>query len=246
VFPIGIDVGDGADEAEEAAQAEVVKRMTDSLMGRTLMIGVDRPRLQQGLVERFHAYQHFLETYPDMLGRITYMQIAPLSRSDVRAYVEIRKRWSRPRAHQRALRRHGLDADPLSQSQLSARDADGVAARLERRPVTPLRDGMNLVAKEYVAAQSAEDPGVLNPVESGGGGVRADGRAAGQSVRHSRGEPGDPGGADDVVTGASRASRRDAAGSQAQRHRHLDAPLRRSAGTGAAAENARVRVVRNH
>ena len=85
VFPIGVDVNSVQAEAVEASQAEVVKRMTDSLMGRVLMIGVDRLDYSKGLVERFHAYQQFLETYPDNLGRITYIQIAPLSRSDVRA-----------------------------------------------------------------------------------------------------------------------------------------------------------------
>jgi trehalose 6-phosphate synthase len=162
VFPIGVDVATVQDEAMEATDASVVKRMTDSLMGRTLMIGVDRLDYSKGLVERFHAYQHFLETYPDMLGRITYMQIAPLSRSDVRAYAEIRQALE-----QAAGRTNGrfADTDWTPIRYLNRNFPHPTLMGLLRASnvgiVTPLRDGMNLVAKEYVAAQSAEDPGVL-------------------------------------------------------------------------------------
>jgi trehalose 6-phosphate synthase len=162
VFPIGIDVNSAQSEAEEAGQAEVVRRMTDSLMGRTLMIGVDRLDYSKGLVERFQAYQQFLETYPDNLGRITYMQIAPLSRSDVRAYAEIREALE-----QAAGRTNGRFADtdwtPIRYLNRNFPHATlmGLLRASNVGIVTPLRDGMNLVAKEYVAAQSAEDPGVL-------------------------------------------------------------------------------------
>jgi trehalose 6-phosphate synthase len=162
VFPIGIDVTAVESEAVEAMQAEVVKRMTDSLMGRVLMIGVDRLDYSKGLVERFHAYQQFLETYPDNLGRITYMQIAPLSRTDVRAYSEIRQALE-----QAAGRTNGRFADtdwtPIRYLNRNFPHATlmGLLRAANVGIVTPLRDGMNLVAKEYVAAQNGEDPGVL-------------------------------------------------------------------------------------
>jgi trehalose 6-phosphate synthase len=162
VFPIGIDVASVEEEAEESSQAEVVKRMTDSLMGRVLMIGVDRLDYSKGLVERFQAYQQFLEAYPDNLGRITYLQIAPLSRSDVRAYAEIRQALE-----QAAGRTNGRFADtdwtPIRYLNRNFPHATlmGLLRASNVGIVTPLRDGMNLVAKEYVAAQNAEDPGVL-------------------------------------------------------------------------------------
>jgi trehalose 6-phosphate synthase len=162
VFPIGIDVDSVQAEAHEASQAEVVKRMTDSLMGRALMIGVDRLDYSKGLVERFQAYQQFLEGYPDNLGRITYLQIAPLSRSDVRAYVEIRQALE-----QAAGRTNGRFADtdwtPIRYLNRNFPHATlmGLLRAANVGIVTPLRDGMNLVAKEYIAAQNAEDPGVL-------------------------------------------------------------------------------------
>jgi trehalose 6-phosphate synthase len=162
VFPIGIDVASVVSEAEEASQAQVVKRMTDSLMGRVLMIGVDRLDYSKGLVERFQAYQQFLETYPDNLGRITYLQIAPLSRTDVRAYSEIRQALE-----QATGRTNGRFADtdwtPIRYLNRNFPHATlmGLLRAANVGLVTPLRDGMNLVAKEYVAAQNPEDPGVL-------------------------------------------------------------------------------------
>jgi trehalose 6-phosphate synthase len=162
VFPIGIDVASVVSEAAEAAQAEVVKRMTDSLMGRSLMIGVDRLDYSKGLVERFQSYQDFLETFPDNLGRITYLQIAPLSRTDVRAYSEIRQALE-----QAAGRTNGRFADtdwtPIRYLNRNFPHATlmGLLRAANVGIVTPLRDGMNLVAKEYVAAQNPEDPGVL-------------------------------------------------------------------------------------
>jgi trehalose 6-phosphate synthase len=150
------------DEAATAIDSEVVRRMTDSLMGRSLMMGVDRLDYSKGLVERFSAYQHFLETYPENLGRITYIQIAPLSRTDVRAYVEIRQSLE-----QAAGRTNGRFADtdwtPIRYLNRNFPHATlmGFLRAAKVGLVTPLRDGMNLVAKEFVAAQDPTDPGVL-------------------------------------------------------------------------------------
>src|SRR6187397_625949 len=162
VFPIGIDVASVVSEAVEASQAEVVKRMTDSLMGRVLMIGVDRLDYSKGLVERFQSYQQFLESFPDNLGRITYLQIAPLSRTDVRAYSEIRQQLE-----QTTGRTNGrfADTDWTPIRYLNRNFQHDVLMGFMRSAqvgiVTPVRDGMNLVAKEFVAAQDSADPGVL-------------------------------------------------------------------------------------
>jgi len=162
VFPIGIDVAAVETEAAETIQSETVRRMTDSLMGRQLMMGVDRLDYSKGLVERFSAYQQFLETYPENLGRITYIQIAPLSRTDVRAYAEIRQSLE-----QAAGRTNGRFADtdwtPIRYLNRNFPHATlmGFVRAAKVGLVTPLRDGMNLVAKEFVAAQDPDDPGVL-------------------------------------------------------------------------------------
>ncbi|HEY5810693.1 MAG TPA: trehalose-6-phosphate synthase, partial [Povalibacter sp.] len=162
VFPIGVDVNSVHTEAMEAMSSDVVRRMYDSLMGRQLMIGVDRLDYSKGLVERFSAYRHFLETYPENSGRITYLQIAPLSRADVRAYVEIRQSLEQA-AGQTNGRFADTDWTPIRY--LNRNFPHPMLMGLLRSAnvgiVTPLRDGMNLVAKEFVAAQNPEDPGVL-------------------------------------------------------------------------------------
>ena len=162
VFPIGVDPDAVQREAEEAAASEIVSRMVESLMGRSLMMGVDRLDYSKGLVERFAAYQHFLEEYPENLGNITYLQIAPLSRSDIRAYAEIRQSLE-----QAAGRTNGRFADtdwtPIRYLNRNFPHASlmGSLRVSDVGLVTPLRDGMNLVAKEFVAAQDPDDPGVL-------------------------------------------------------------------------------------
>jgi trehalose 6-phosphate synthase len=162
VFPIGVDVAAIQASAKAAQDTEVVRRMIDSLMGRKLMLGVDRLDYSKGLVQRFAAYQHFLETYPDNVGHITYIQLAPLSRSDVRAYAEIRRQLERE-----AGRTNGrfADTDWTPIRYLNRNFPHGTLMGFLRAAnvglVTPLRDGMNLVAKEFVAAQDPTDPGVL-------------------------------------------------------------------------------------
>lgn len=162
VFPIGVDVAAIEAAAAEAAQGEAIRRMSASLQGRKLMVGVDRLDYSKGLIERFAAYQSFLETYPENLGRITFMQIAPLSRTDVRAYAEIRQALE-----QSAGRINGRFADadwtPIRYLNRNIPHGDlmGYLRAAQVALVTPARDGMNLVAKEFVAAQDPADPGVL-------------------------------------------------------------------------------------
>jgi trehalose 6-phosphate synthase len=126
------------------------------------MLGVDRLDYSKGLVERFTAYQQFLDTFSENVGRITYIQIAPLSRTDVRAYADIRK--SLEQVAGRTNGRFG-DTDWTPIRYLNRNFPHGTLMGFLRATnvalVTPLRDGMNLVAKEFVAAQDATDPGVL-------------------------------------------------------------------------------------
>lgn len=162
VFPIGVDVDAIQQQAMAARHSEGVRRMLDSLLGRKLLIGVDRLDYSKGLVERFAAYERFLETFPDNCGRITYLQIAPLSRKDVEAYGEIRRALE-----QATGRTNGRFADadwtPIRYLNRDFPHATlmGFLRAAHVGVVTPLRDGMNLVAKEFVAAQDPDDPGVL-------------------------------------------------------------------------------------
>ena len=160
--PIGIDFESFVETVSLPAARYARYRAGQSASGRDMIIGVDRLDYSKGLEERFLGYERFLRNRPDQHGEIFLLQIAPPSREDVQSYQQIRA---------------SLDA-------LSGRingefaDFDWVPIRYVNRGyprdqlagiyraakvglVTPLRDGMNLVAKEYVAAQDPEDPGVL-------------------------------------------------------------------------------------
>lgn len=162
VFPIGVDVDALQALAIEAQHHETVKRTMTSLLGRKLLIGVDRLDYSKGLVERFQAYERLLETHPENRNRMTLLQIAPLSRTDVRAYAQMRRALEQSAG--RINGRFGeADWTPIRylnrnypQSLLM-----GFCRAAQVGVVTPVRDGMNLVAKEFVAAQDPADPGVL-------------------------------------------------------------------------------------
>ena len=162
VYPIGVDVDAIQREATESLVSEPVKRMIAGMLGRKLMIGVDRLDYSKGLVERFKAYERFLETHPENQNRVSFLQIAPLSRSDVRAYAEIRRDLE-----QTTGRTNGrfADTDWTPIRYLNRNFPHDVLMGFMRSAligiVTPVRDGMNLVAKEFVAAQDPADPGVL-------------------------------------------------------------------------------------
>jgi trehalose 6-phosphate synthase len=162
VYPIGVDVDAIQREAVDSQGTEACKRMVAGLLGRRLMIGVDRLDYSKGLVERFKAYERFLETHPENQNRVTFLQIAPLSRSDVRAYAEIRRDLE-----QTTGRTNGrfADTDWTPIRYLNRNFPHDVLMGFMRSAligiVTPVRDGMNLVAKEFVAAQDPADPGVL-------------------------------------------------------------------------------------
>jgi trehalose 6-phosphate synthase len=162
VFPIGVDVEAIQREAIESQASDSVKKMIAGLLGRRLMIGVDRLDYSKGLVERFKAYERFLETHPENQNRVSFLQIAPLSRSDVRAYAEIRRDLE-----QTTGRTNGrfADTDWTPIRYLNRNFPHDVLMGYMRSAligiVTPVRDGMNLVAKEFVAAQDPADPGVL-------------------------------------------------------------------------------------
>jgi trehalose 6-phosphate synthase len=162
VFPIGVDPPAIQREALAALESEQSRRMKAGLLGRRLMIGVDRLDYSKGLVHRFRAYEQFLESYPDHQNRVTFLQIAPLSRMDVRAYSQIRHDLEQVTG-----RTNGrfADTDWTPIRYLNRNFPHDVLMSFLRTAhvgiVTPLRDGMNLVAKEFVAAQDPADPGVL-------------------------------------------------------------------------------------
>lgn len=162
-FPISIDAEAFAEEARVAEKNIVVKRMRASLEGRELIIGVDRLDYSKGIKQRIEAFSTFLEHSPQAArSRVTMLQITPKSRSEVPEYAKIQRELAEQVGHVNG-KWGDVDWTPLryvnkamSQSALA-----GLYRMARVGLVTPLRDGMNLVAKEYVAAQSPENPGVL-------------------------------------------------------------------------------------
>jgi trehalose 6-phosphate synthase len=161
-FPISIDTGSMETLARQAAGTVQVRRLRESLVGRDLIIGVDRLDYSKGLPQRFEAFQSLLDMHPDLLGKVSFMQIAPPSRADVPEYAAIRRELETASGSING-RFADFDWVPIRYLNTSfSRKALAGFFRVARIGlVTPLRDGMNLVAKEYVASQDPEDPGVL-------------------------------------------------------------------------------------
>lgn len=162
VFPIGIDVATVSSQAADADGSRHMRRLRQSLIDRALMLGVDRLDYSKGLTARFHAYSHLLETHRETRGRTVLIQISPPSRSEVPEYQEIRKSLA-ALAGQINSRYGEFDWTPLRyiNKSFSHPILTGFFRASRIALVTPLRDGMNLVAKEYVASQPPHDPGVL-------------------------------------------------------------------------------------
>ena len=160
--PIGIDTEAFIAASKTEKARFTCWRMEQSATGREMIVGVDRLDYSKGLQERFLGYERFLAAHPDQHGEVFLLQIAPPSRSDVQSYQEIRSSLDAMSG-----RINGAFADidwvPVRYvNQGYGRDElAGIYRAARIGLVTPLRDGMNLVAKEYVAAQDPNDPGVL-------------------------------------------------------------------------------------
>jgi trehalose 6-phosphate synthase len=126
------------------------------------MIGVDRLDYSKGITLRLEAYERFLAAHPQWHGKITYLQITPKSRSQIREYADMERGVSGMAGRINGAFATAAWAPVRYVNRAYSRTALAGLYRTARAGlVTPLRDGMNLVAKEYVAAQDAADPGVL-------------------------------------------------------------------------------------
>jgi trehalose 6-phosphate synthase len=162
VFPISVDVDGIAQASLKAAASVPVRRMREGLAGRQLIIGADRLDYSKGLLERFEAYRRFLEEHPEQMGNVTYLQIAPLGRMDVKGYARIRT-YLEQSAGRTNGRFANADWTPIRYLNRNFPHTTlmGFLRCAQVCLVTPVRDGMNLVAKEFIAAQDPADPGVL-------------------------------------------------------------------------------------
>jgi trehalose 6-phosphate synthase len=162
VFPIGIDPEKFAAQAAKAVSHPDVSRLRRSLNGEKLAIGVDRLDYSKGLVNRIEAFDRMWTMYPALARTVSLLQIATPSRGAIEAYGNLQNELAKLVSDVNG--RHGeVDWTPIRY--LNKGFSQQVLAGLYRTAqvgvVTPLHDGMNLVAKEYVAAQNPSDPGVL-------------------------------------------------------------------------------------
>jgi trehalose 6-phosphate synthase len=162
VFPVGIETPALQRLARRAVHSSFVRNVVQSLAGRDMIIGVDRLDYSKGIALRMAAFDRFLASHRDWLGKVTYLQVAPKSRSDIPEYTDMECEID-----ETAGRINGMYGEaswtpiryvnrPHSRTALA-----GLYHAARAALVTPLRDGMNLVAKEYVACQDAANPGVL-------------------------------------------------------------------------------------
>ena len=161
-FPIGINPIEFGTQAKENVFAPEVQRLHASLRGRKLILGIDRLDYSKGIPERIKGYEAFLNHYPQHGDKTVMVQITPVSRAGVASYRRLRRQLDEMSGHINAM--HGnFDWSPLRYlTQSVPREIlAGFHRTADMALVTPLRDGMNLVAKEFVAAQDPEDPGVL-------------------------------------------------------------------------------------
>jgi trehalose 6-phosphate synthase len=161
-LPIGIDADAFGRMAQAAISDPAVVEILASLNGRDMILGIDRLDYSKGVAQRMEAYAAFLEREPERRGTVEYLQITPYSRTDIPEYEAINHEvaetagringalgeasWTPIRYVNRGYPREVLA---------------GLCRAAKVALVTPMRDGMNLVAKEFVAAQDGRDPGVL-------------------------------------------------------------------------------------
>jgi len=162
VHPIGIDAKAFADIVGSLDAERSFTRAAATGIFRAMIISVDRVDYAKGLETRFLAIERLLQRRPDLMEKVFLLQVAQPSRQEVRAYADIHQRLDALSG-----RINGsfsaVDWTPIRYLNHSY-DRDHIAGLYRAARiglVTPLRDGMNLVAKEFVAAQDPADPGVL-------------------------------------------------------------------------------------
>ena len=161
-FPIGIDVDDFSARAIKAVGRPEVVRLCESLHGAKLVVGVDRLDYSKGLANRMCAIDRVLEMEPSLKRKMSLLQVAVPSRGNIKAYRELKTELA---ALIGEINGHHGEVDWMPIRYLNKGFSQLTLAGFYRIAsvglVTPLHDGMNLVAKEYVAAQNPFDPGVL-------------------------------------------------------------------------------------
>ncbi len=161
-FPIGIDVDEFAALTHAKEGRDMYERMKEEYSRRKLLLGVERLDYSKGLPQRIRAFRTLLQKYPENLNSATLIQIASPSREDMGTYTDLLQELE-----SLCGATNGdfgeLDWMPIRymHRNVARKRLPGLYRAARVALVTPLRDGMNLVAKEFIAAQDPADPGVL-------------------------------------------------------------------------------------
>jgi trehalose 6-phosphate synthase len=152
IVPVGIDADSFTADAIRATRRAEAKRLRDSMGDRALAIGVDRLDYSKGLPQRFNAFGRLLANFPQHRRGVSFLQMAARSREDIGDYQLLRRELDRMAGDTNG-RYSEFDWTPLRyMTRTMKRSTLSGFYRLARLGVvTPLRDGMNLVAKEYMA-----------------------------------------------------------------------------------------------
>lgn len=161
-FPIGTDPEAFGQLVKRPYAARIAEQVRTAIAGRALILGVDRLDYSKGLPERIAAYERLLEEFPKWRRHVHMLQIAPTSRASIEEYKDINQELDL--ACGRLMGRFA-DPDWMPINYVKRAYPQTALAGLYKTArvalVTPLRDGMNLVAHEFVACQDPDDPGVL-------------------------------------------------------------------------------------
>ncbi|MFT0893021.1 alpha,alpha-trehalose-phosphate synthase (UDP-forming) [Pseudochelatococcus sp. G4_1912] len=162
VYPVGINRNEFARAAARASSSKFVSDVEESLSGRAMLIGVDRLDYSKGLTHRLDAFERMLEGHPGWRDKVTFLQITPKSRGDIPEYAAMQRALGEAAGRINGLygRASWTPIRYINHAH-SRKELAGLYRLAKVGVVTPLRDGMNLVAKEFVAAQDPDNPGVL-------------------------------------------------------------------------------------
>ena len=153
-YPIGIDYAKFRSQLGSSETKSALKQLKATYKGQKLILSIDRLDYSKGIPERLEAFRLLLEKYPKYRGKVKLLMVAVPSRTGVEAYQQLRDEIEKTVS--RINGTYGtVDWAPISYQFQNRPFSEVVAlyAQADVMLVTPIRDGMNLVAKEYVASK---------------------------------------------------------------------------------------------
>lgn len=160
-FPIGIDFAEFSELAREPAVVQQTRQIRSNLRNCQIVLGVDRLDYTKGIPERLRAFRSLLQQYPELYKKISLVQVVVPSREDIAKYQELKMQVERLVTQINGhFGRTSWVPIHYQHRHLSRPELVSYYAAADIALITPLKDGMNLVAKEFCASRNEEN-GVL-------------------------------------------------------------------------------------